>query len=270
LERSATRPRRFPSAPLEHAIAGHGLLVVAVLVIVGGMGLVGPAWSAAYQTQLARLVETSVTAVSIFIAVVAADELIERGAPSTFTYTVAIVLAALIGAVAGWHLRSAVGMTFAGPRSGGVAGPHLNDAHRVAHQLGIAIVCALVGGLATFVLVSRRTALAARQRQQEAERARALAQRKTAGVAAAGPAGARRADVPVRHARTHSRGISGRCRGRQRHDGRPHPLSARGAAPSSGSRRRRSRRSCAWCARGWTSSDGERRNGASIWTPRNP
>ena len=70
-------------------------------------------------------------------------------------------------------------MTFAGPRSGGIAGPHLNDAHRVAHQLGIAIVCALVGGLATFVLVSRRTALAARQRQQEAERARALAQRKT-------------------------------------------------------------------------------------------
>ena len=172
--RAAFRPRRWNTRSL-----GTGLLVVAVLVIVGGMGLVGPAWSAAYQTQLARLVETSVTAVSIFIAVVAADELIERGAPSTFTYTVAIVLAALIGAVAGWHLRSAVGMTFAGPRSGGVAGPHLNDAHRVAHQLGIAIVCALVGGLATFVLVSRRTALAARQRQQEAERARALAQRKT-------------------------------------------------------------------------------------------
>src|SRR6187455_1894300 len=138
--RAAFRPRRWNARSL-----GTGLLVVAVLVIVGGMGLVGPAWSAAYQTQLARLVETSVTAVSIFIA---------------------IVLAALIGAVAGWHLRSAVGMTFAGPRSGGVAGPHLNDAHRVAHQLGIAIVCALVGGLATFVLVSRRTALAARQRQQ--------------------------------------------------------------------------------------------------------
>ena len=151
---------------------------MAVLVIVGGMGLVRPGVGCACRPKW-RGWSRRGRAPSIFIAVVAADELIERGAPRAFTYAVAIVLAALIGAVAGWHLRAAIGMTFAGPRPVAVAGPTLNAAHRVAHQLGIAIVCALVGGLATFVLVSRRTALAARKRQQEAERARALARRKT-------------------------------------------------------------------------------------------
>ena len=156
-----------------------GGLVVAVLVIVGGMGLVGPIWDAPTRTQLTRLVETAVTGVVIFLAVIAADELSDRGAPRAATYAVAVVLAAVCGAVLGWHIRKATGLSFAGPGGGVVAGPMLNIAHRVAHHLGLAIVGTIVGGLATFVHVNRRTALAARRRQHEAERARARARRRT-------------------------------------------------------------------------------------------
>jgi hypothetical protein len=180
-----------PATPGEAASAGVlvrrlnprklalGVLVLSALVMVGGMGLVYPIWDAPKATQLTRLIETAVTGTFIFFAILAADELIERGAPRVLTYTVAIVLAAGVGAVAGWHVRTATGITFAGPPSGGIAGPLLNPAHQFAHHLGVAIVCSLVGGLATFVHVSRRTALAARRRQQDAERARALARRRT-------------------------------------------------------------------------------------------
>lgn len=155
-----------------------GALILAALVIVS-MGLIPAIWYAALPTKMVRLVETTVTGILVFIAVVVADELTERGAPRALTYTIAIVLGAGIGAVVGWHVRSAMGITFAGPSPGVVAGPLLNPAHQIAHHLGMAIVCGLVGGLATFVHVSRRTALAARRRQQDAERARAQARRRT-------------------------------------------------------------------------------------------
>ena len=156
-----------------------GGLVVGVLVVVGGMGLVAPAWGAPTPTQLTRLVETAVTGVVIFVAVVAADELTDRGAPRAATYVVAVVLAALVGAVIGWYVRVATGLTFKGPEDGGVPGPMINAAHRIAHHLGLAIVGTIVGGLATFVHVNRRTALAARRRQHAAERARGQARRRT-------------------------------------------------------------------------------------------
>lgn len=156
-----------------------GGLIVAVLVVVGGMGLVSPVWGAPTRTQLTRLVETAVTGAVIFFAVVAADELTDRGAPRVATYVAAVVLAALGGAVLGWYVRAATGLSFNGPGDGGLPGPMLNAAHRVAHHLGLAIVGTIVGGLATFVHVNRRTALAARRRQHEAERARALARRRT-------------------------------------------------------------------------------------------
>ena len=156
-----------------------GGLIVVVLVFVGGMGLVAPAWGAPPRTQLTRLVETAVTGVVIFLAVVAADEFADRGAPRAATYVVAVVLAALVGAVLGWYVRVATGLTFNGPGDGGLPGPMVNVAHRIAHHLGLAIVGTIVGGLATFVHVNRRTALAARRRQHAAERARGQARRRT-------------------------------------------------------------------------------------------
>ncbi len=156
-----------------------GGLLVGVLVVVGGMGLVGPIWNADPRTQLTRLTETAVTGIVIFLAVIAADEITDRGAPRAATYTAAVVVASLCGAVLGWHVRTATGLTFAGPGAGFVPGPMLNIAHRIAHHLGLAIIGTIVGGLATFVHVYRRTALAARRRLHEAESARAQARRRT-------------------------------------------------------------------------------------------
>ena len=156
-----------------------GGLIVGLLVVVGGMGLVAPAWGAPLPAQLTRLVETAVTGVVIFLAVVVADELADRGAPRATTYVVAVVLAALVGAVVGWYVRVATGLNFIGPDDGGMPAPMLNVAHRIAHHLGLAIVGTIVGGLATFVHVNRRTALAARRRQHAAERARGQARRRT-------------------------------------------------------------------------------------------
>ena len=156
-----------------------GGLIVVVLVFVGGMGLVTTVWGAPTRTQLTRLVETAVTGVVIFVAVVAADEFTDRGAARATTYVVAVVLAALVGAVLGWYVRAATGLNFHGPDGGGVPGPMLNVAHRIAHHLGLAIVGTIVGGLATFVHVNRRTALAARRRQHAAEQARGQARRRT-------------------------------------------------------------------------------------------
>jgi len=169
----ATLARHFDARTL-----AFGTVVVGALVIVGGVGLVIPVWWAPVETKLSRLVETAVTGALIFVAVVIADELVQRGASSVRTYAIAIVTAALVGAVAGWYVRSATGLTFRAP-PGIVPAPLMNASHRIAHHLGIAIVCSLVAGLATFVWVSRRTALAARRRQQEAERARAQARRRT-------------------------------------------------------------------------------------------
>ena len=156
-----------------------GGLIVVVLVFVGGMGLVAPVWGAPTRTQLTRLVETAVTGVVILVAVVVADELTDRGAPRSATYVVAVLLAALVGPVLGWYVRAATGLSFNGPEDGGLPGPMLNVAHRIAHHLGLAIVGTIVGGLATFVHVNRRTALAARRRQHAAERARGQARRRT-------------------------------------------------------------------------------------------
>jgi LytS/YehU family sensor histidine kinase len=89
-----------------------------------------------------------------------------------------VIVAAIIGCIAGIQVRQEIGPVHT-PRSGLRPPVELNAAHRIAYQLALTIVCGLVGGLATFVLVSRRTALAARARQQEAERARALARRRT-------------------------------------------------------------------------------------------
>ncbi len=166
--------RRFD----RRTIVTGGLIVVA-LVFVGGMGLVTPVWFAPTRTQLTRLVETAVTGVVIFAAVIVADELTDRGSPRAATYVVAVILAALSGAVLGWYVRVATGLNFNGPEDGGLPGPMLNAAHRVAHHLGMAIVGTIVGGLATFVHVNRRTALAARRRQHAAERARGVARRRT-------------------------------------------------------------------------------------------
>jgi hypothetical protein len=167
--------RRFDPRTL-----GVSALVTAMLVVVGGMGLVTPSWGAPAGAQLSRLVETAVTGFLVLAAVLVADELTDRGAPRAATYAFAVTAAALVGPVLGWHVRTATGLRYALiPGDSANVGPMLNAAHRVAHHLGMAIVGTIVGGLATFVHVSRRTALAARRRQHEAERARAQARRRT-------------------------------------------------------------------------------------------
>ena len=112
----------------------------------------------------------------ILVAVLVADELTERGAPRAPTYAFAVIAAAIIGCFAGIQVRQEIGPGAHRPIR---HPPAENAAHLFAYQLALTIVCGLVGGLATFVLVSRRTALAARGRQLEAERARALARRRT-------------------------------------------------------------------------------------------
>jgi len=109
-----------------------GLVVTAALVVVGGMGLIVQVWDAPMQTKLTRLVDTAVTGAFILIAVLVADSLTERGAPRAMTYAIAIVVAAFIGAIVGWYVRLAFGLTFRGPPSGATAGPLLNTAHRIA------------------------------------------------------------------------------------------------------------------------------------------
>jgi hypothetical protein len=153
-----------------------GILIIAALAIVGGIGLEYLVWFSPPKIRMGRFVESAVAGIVILVAVLVADELTERGAPRAPTYAFAVIAAAIIGGIAGVQVRDEIGL---GAARLALAPPAENADHRIAYQLALTIVCGLVGGLATFVLVSRRTALAARGRQLEAERARALARRRT-------------------------------------------------------------------------------------------
>jgi len=159
---------------------GPGKLLVASLAMValvyfGAMGISAQIWLAPGSAKLARAVEVAVLGVLLVLAIVAADEAVDRGAPRAITYTVAIVGAAVLGALLGWEVRAALGFDFVPPGGKFV----LPAVHPFFHRLDLALVGTLLGGLVAFVHVNRRTALAARRRQHEAEQARARAGRRT-------------------------------------------------------------------------------------------
>jgi hypothetical protein len=160
------------SSPANLALAA---LVMTALVFVSSMGIASAIWAAPVSVKIARLIEVTVMGILIVIAIMAADEAVDRGMPRAITYVVAVVGAAVVGALVGWEVRAALGFGFPSP------GPNvtLNPAQPYLHRVDVATIGALVGGLATFVHVNRRTALAAQRRQHEAERARSRARRRT-------------------------------------------------------------------------------------------
>lgn len=151
------------------------LPLLALLVFIGGLGVGGMALGASPTAKVAILTSTAVMGLVILVAVVIADEAFDRGAPRLPSYATAVVLGAVVGALLGWELLEALGLPFERPGSEFVVPPHFP----VFYQFGRMAVGILVGGLATFVHVTRRIALAARRRQHEAERARAVARRRT-------------------------------------------------------------------------------------------
>jgi len=149
-----------------------GMLLPMVLIAAG----ISPVFSASPPTVLARLAATTFTALVILLAVVVADELVDRGLPALRTYALAVILGALSGAAVGVPLRHALGWNWG--HASRVSAEALQRFERW-HQLDQALLGLLVGGLATSVHVSRRTALAARRRQHASERARAAAAQRT-------------------------------------------------------------------------------------------
>jgi len=135
-----------------------------------------PIFGAQTSTLVARLTSTVITAASVLLAIVVADEAVDRGAPRVPSYIVAVFAGAAIGALSGWPLREALGLRFSFQGRAPEADVAVFARY---HRLDQFLVGILLGGLATFVHVNRRTALAARRRQHEAERARAGAQRRT-------------------------------------------------------------------------------------------
>ena len=135
-----------------------------------------PIFGAQTSTLVARLTSTVITAASVLLAIVVADEAVDRGAPRVPSYVVAVFAGAAIGALSGWPLREALGLRFSFQGRAPEADVAVFARY---HRLDQFLVGILLGGLATFVHVNRRTALAARRRQHEAERARAGAQRRT-------------------------------------------------------------------------------------------
>jgi hypothetical protein len=147
-------------------------VAVLALTLIAGLGLT-PVGNAPTSIQLARLIETLVLGSVIFVAVVTADEAVAWGWPRAPSYSIAVVAGSTIGAMLGWQIRVWLGMTFAGPDT------VLNTLHPFTHRVSMILFGILIGGMATFVNVNRRTALDASRRQHAAERARAQAQRRT-------------------------------------------------------------------------------------------
>jgi hypothetical protein len=162
--------RRVGPRHLMLAALGFGALAA-----VGAAGIMSAIWGAPSSAKLARAVEMAVIAPLMVIAIVAADEAVERGMSRALSYSVAVVTAAAVGALLGWELRAALGFDFV-PKGVPIV---LNAGHPYFHRLDMALISSLIGGLAAFVHVKRRTALAARRRQHDAELARARAQRRT-------------------------------------------------------------------------------------------
>jgi Histidine kinase len=161
--------RRFTPGTLAVAV-----IALPALVLVGGMGLASPIWGAQASTQLARLYENVVVALAVFVAVIVADEAVDRGAPRLATYAFAVGLGSIVGALLGWHTHGPLGFEF----GHGIRDAEASPVFVRFHVASIAVGAALVGGLATFVHAGRRTALDARRRQHTAEQARAQAQRR--------------------------------------------------------------------------------------------
>ncbi len=164
--RAAARRVRLPHLVL-------AALAFGALAAVGAAGIMSAIWDAPLSAKLARAVEMAVIAPLMVMAIVAADEAVERGMLPALSYSVAVVAAAAVGALLGWELRAALGLDFVPKGTPRL----LNAGQPYFHRLDMALISSLIGGLVAFVHVKRRTALAARRRQHDAELARARAQR---------------------------------------------------------------------------------------------
>lgn len=154
------------------ALAG---IVLVSLVALASYGMVPSVWGASTPTVKARVFHTTFATVVLMLAIVVADEAVDRGLPRLLVYVAAVAGASLVGALLGYELRGLLGLRY-GPQ--GIP-QNANAAFPFVRRADIFLIVGLVGGLATFIHVSRRTALAARRRQHDAERARAAAQRRT-------------------------------------------------------------------------------------------
>lgn len=105
--------RRFDLRTL--AIAAMAL---AGLVIIGLGLMVGQIWDTPLAVKLLRLVETAVAGVFIFVAVVAADEAVDRGTPRVTTYAIAVIVASVIGTTLGSEVRQLLKASFRPPGAG--------------------------------------------------------------------------------------------------------------------------------------------------------
>jgi hypothetical protein len=151
------------------------MLAMTLLVYVGALGVQPAFWFSSTTVKMSRGIEIAVMAATIVLAIAVADEAVERGAPRALAYAVAVTGGALVGSILGWDVREAIGVHYPKQAAYWVNVP----SSRHLHRLDVATIGTLVGGLAAFVHVNRRTALTARKRQHEAERARARAQRRT-------------------------------------------------------------------------------------------
>jgi hypothetical protein len=158
--------RRFTARSI-----GIGVLVSVALALVGDFALIGRPEPVATIFRPDPVLSFMTGHLSIFVAVLIADEAVARGAQRWTSYALAIVAGAAIGAVAQWHLRFAVGMPVVW-----VKGPGLLW---LTQPAGFFFMFVMVGALAVGVYVNQRTALAAIRRMHAAEQARAAARRRT-------------------------------------------------------------------------------------------
>ena len=166
---------RAVRARLDARTLSFGLPMLALLVAGASFGLNPVLYMAPAHTVSARMLEVLTLGAVMCLLVMLADEAVDRGAPRVASYAAAVIAGALLGSLIAYEFRELLGMRIIRPGQN-------NFGSRIfptLHRFDLIIIAMLVGGLATFVHVNRRTSLAARKRQFEAERARARAQRRT-------------------------------------------------------------------------------------------
>lgn len=150
-------------------------LVALGFVVLATFGFT-PMWGAPLETFLSRLVHTTVASLFVLLAVLLADELVERGLRALPTYAVAVAVSAVVGSLVGFEARGALGLDYSMHRHGVTRLPAM---FAWVRRVDLVVILWIVGGLGTVAHVSRRNALVARRRQHEAEEARTRAQRRT-------------------------------------------------------------------------------------------
>jgi hypothetical protein len=161
----------FVRAVVRH-LDGRALAVAIALAVVAGCGIVlaeQDVWDNEVAIIAGRIAHNAVTALVILVAVLVADQAVDRGLRPLPAYAVAIVAASIAGSFLGHEIREALRL----PDNL----PPITPLFPWMRRIEVAFIGMFLGSLATVAHVSRRNALAARRRQGEAEKARAHAQR---------------------------------------------------------------------------------------------